>query len=144
MFEHSADVILVTANSTVRKDDSLVMGRGAALELNARYPDCDFIFGKLINEFKQQTSSNTYGLIFTPYKRPMIGIFQVKHFWGNPAKLELIVASCDVLQKMALLVWANNRISLNFPGIGNGQLRRKDVLPLLLNLPDNVTVWEKP
>jgi len=32
---------------------------------------------------------------------------------------------------------------MNFPGIGNGRLDRADVLPLLMDLPETVTIWER-
>jgi hypothetical protein len=34
-------------------------------------------------------------------------------------------------------------IAVNFPGIGNGRLRREAVLPIV-QLPDQVTIWEYP
>jgi hypothetical protein len=33
-------------------------------------------------------------------------------------------------------------VHLNYPGIGNGRLRREDVLPIIALLPDQVTIWE--
>lgn len=43
---------------------------------------------------------------------------------------------------MILQDWKSKKIHLNFPGIGNGGLKRSNVLPLLERLPDNVKVWE--
>lgn len=74
----------------------------------------------------------------------LIGAFQVKNHWGNPAETELIANSVErLVEILATPAYERWSVSLNFPGIGNGRLERRVVLPLLEPLPENVTVWEK-
>jgi hypothetical protein len=133
-----ADVILVTGNATVNAAGRLVMGRGAALEATVRYPGCAKVFGgELIKH-------NVYGILVHPTLfNPLLGVFQVKYAWSDPAVPALISSSAERLRFMAETEWADKRIALNFPGIGNERLKQEDVLPLIENLPDNVTVWVK-
>ena|SRR5713101_4782445 len=136
-----ADVILVTTNDFVKSNGSLVMGRGAAAQLAKMYPEVPFSFGKLI---KGSASPSHYGVVIDPMSRGsrMYGAFQVKHEWFSKADLTLITYSCLGLENLAKIL-PNWRFALNFPGIGNGQLSREDVLPIIENfLPDNVEVWE--
>jgi hypothetical protein len=146
------------------------MGRGAAALMRDVFPGCNQEFGKLIlhhavtiyavkmnysliydTEGNQRPSRSVcpdYGIVFYDWPHEddandiTIGLFQVKDHWANKATLELIATSVDILRKLAKTDWKDKKISLNFPGIGNGKLDRKDVLPLLHKLPDNVTIWE--
>lgn len=141
MLAQPCDVLLFTANAAVTHMGKLVMGRGAALTVRYRYPDVDGVLGRWI-----QRRGDPYGLVwFNPSGCDFtIGAFQVKHHWRDAADLRLITSSVDVLRRLALQDWQRKKISLNFPGIGNGRLLRSDVLPLLERLPDNVSVWEFP
>ena len=70
-----------------------------------------------------------------------IAAFQVKYRWYDDASPFLIRESVD-----QLITFLNGRplaVHLNFPGIGNGHLTRAEVLPLLMPLPNNVTIWER-
>jgi hypothetical protein len=148
MFSGPCDVLLFTGNSTVSQLGCLVMGRGAAREVLNRYPNSDRAFGGLLRgpggAFRTGVLSD-YGVLIHPdIRKPILGAFQVKRFWVVSAQLGLIAGSVDVLCKLAIDHWRDLRVSLNFPGIGNGGLKRADVLPLLQRIPDNVTVWEFP
>jgi hypothetical protein len=128
--------IIVTTNSFLTSEMKLVMGRGAALELKMRVPGIDLVFGKMIHESCGHLGR--YGLIF--HKR--YGAAQVKCRFNERAKLELIRLSMRMLMVRA----SKNPTSIfniNFPGIGNGGLKRHQVASLLNILPDNVHVWEK-
>jgi hypothetical protein len=164
-----SDVILVTCNSWVKENGRVVMGRGAAKFMRDVFVGSDKEFGTLIIqhavtiyaramdyslcydcEGNQRPSTSVcpaYGVVY--YKLPQeecsdltLGLFQVKDLYYEPARPELIVSSVDILRELAKTIWKSKSISLNFPGIGNGKLKRKDVLPLLHRLPDNVTIWE--
>ena len=67
------------------------------------------------------------------------GIFQVKAHFRDNAHLELIRRSV-----VALREYCRNHpdvsIRMNYPGIGYGHLGREAVKPLLVGLPDNVTI----
>ncbi len=129
--------IIVTANSFLTSDFRLVMGSGAAFDLKRKVPGIDRIFGRMI--FDICGHLGIYGLL--SYKR--YGIFQVKVRFDEKARMDLIQHS---LFKLSQAAKRNKeyRYNLNFPGIGYGRLERKEVIPLLDTLPENVVIWERP
>lgn len=143
--DSEADAILFTANSTVRKDGALVMGRGAALEAQKLFPGINKFFGEAIKVFGKRR----YGVI---YRAPpfgggkYIGAFQVKCNYREDADLSLIEYSTDYLLRdiRADLPEPGMLFAVNFPGIGWGRLKREDVLPIISKLPDNVEIWSSP
>ncbi len=141
MWDTPAHMYIITGNSTVRRDGSLVMGRGAAKEASIRFPGCNRRFGKMIIGHK---GPEDYGFLWTDYAyaNVKLGLFQVKYYWGHDADLELIAFSEEKLRTQILTHWRKLNISMNFPGIGNGRLDRALVLPIIERLPDNVTIWE--
>lgn len=148
MFAHPASLILVTTNSYVRSDGTLVMGRGAALDLRRRWPEAESVFGYAVsNPHNRKVCISgyqvvPYGVIVAhpPANGQLYGIFQVKYHWGKPALPELIEYSVD---KLISIAHQYQSIYLNYPGIGNGGLTREVVGPLIERLPGNVTVWER-
>lgn len=154
--DRAADVYLVTTNNYLRNNGSLVMGRGAASQVTRMWTGIDMEFGGLIEaEAVRQAATGEcrnavkleYGVLVAPSPYALkgrdvwLGIFQVKYRWWDSADLGLIERSVGVLGKW---VEANPgmRVALNFPGIGNGHLKRADVMPMVERLPDAVTVWE--
>ena len=138
-------IILFTGNSTLRKDGALVMGRGAALEAKTRYPELPLRLGEKIKFF--YGNLGRYGVILDfkayPGMEPgqRLGVFQVKTLYSNSAELELIEYSCEHLVRM--IEKLELPVSMNFPGIGFGNLSREFVLPIVSKLPDLVTIYEK-
>ena len=128
--------IIVTTNSFLTSESKLVMGRGAAWQLKMKVPGIDGIFGKMIH--KTCGHLGRYGLIF----HQRYGAAQVKYRFNERAKLELIRSSMTMLSTVA---GRNPKsiFNINFPGIGNGGLKRDHVKSLLKMLPDNVHVWER-
>lgn len=146
-----ADAILVTTNASINRTGHLVMGRGAAREITARYPGIDLDFGRIVSDWHKVNGWAPYSVLWHPIlKRPMIGIFQVKHQWFEDASIALIKESVrhlahyathpyvlgDHERPMCALTYA-----VNYPGIGNGRLNTAEVLPLIETLPANVQVW---
>ena len=141
-------LFVVTGNSTVKGDGSLVMGRGAALELKRRLSGIDRLLGEQI----RLHGSGSYGLIvLSPenikgrlghWSRAFcgVGLFQVKEHFRDRADPKLIEFSAQLLHDWA---WANYSvpINMNMPGTGCGRLSEAAVLPLLTRLPVNVSVW---
>ena len=128
--------IIVTANSFLTSEMKLVMGRGAALQLKRKEPGIDLEFGKKIHE--RCGHLGFYGLIF--HKR--YGLAQVKCRFNERARVGLIRISMRMLGSVA----GRDRgkiFNINFPGIGNGGLKKHQVESLLRDLPENVHVWEK-
>lgn len=132
------DLFCITTNSYIKQDRSLAMGKGIALEATRRIPGIAKEFGRRI------THLSNYGLII--WERPgqqSIAAFQVKRHFRDKADLNLIDMSTKQLIKIATK-YPSARFDLNFPGIGNGELPRHLVLPIIRQLPDNVYIWEKP
>ena len=134
-------LFLITTNPIIRKDGAVVMGRGIAREAALRFPELPFKFGRRLSPevVGYQASGDSTGTIGT-YEQQEVGYFMVKRHWNSPAELSIIEDSVsDLLSWAPYQFW---RIDLNFPGIGNGKLRREDVLPIIEKLPDKVHVWE--
>lgn len=138
LFTFSGEFLLVTTNSYVKKDGSLVMGRGAAYQAAQLWPDLPFVLGETILEHFGNLSD--YNVII-PKALP-VGAFQVKYHWRDGANPQLIKESCDVLSTIARAM-PSCKFALNFPGIGNGRLDRDEVLPIIESLPNNVYVYER-
>lgn len=138
----TADLFLVSTNSTIRQDGALVMGRGIARQAKERFPGLDAALGRQVQALCG--NQGIYGLLVSPrWPAAKLGAFQVKQHYSQPASLELIRRSTA-----ALCAWCADhpdaQVALNFPGIGNGRLRRADVLPIIAQLPDRVAIWEYP
>ncbi len=136
------DLFLLTTNSAIISKGSLVMGRGIARQARDRFPGLDAALGKRIKNVCG--NQGQYGLLISPrWPKAKLGAFQVKQHYSRPASLELIRQSTT-----ALCAWCaehpNAHIALNFPGIGNGRLRREDVLPIVMQLSGQVAIWEYP
>jgi len=131
------DEAFITTNSMVRKDGRLVMGRGIAQQARDSLVDIDLDFGHLIQELCGTLGE--YHILQSTYY-PKVWAFQVKYHWADKASLPLLARSVEELKDFA--EQHDFEIFLNFPGIGNGQLNRDDVFPLIAQLPDNVTIWE--
>lgn len=151
MWKYQADCVIITANATLRTDGCLVMGRGAAYQAWQKFPGCNKVFGRLIKRHLDDCAAShltgvPYGVIMHPNQvNPMLGILQVKWHYSKPAELDLIEYSVGRLAEVATSIrFRSKLIFLNFPGIGNGGLKRTDVLPLIEILPHNVNVWELP
>ena len=139
----AADLFLITTNSTLKKSShALVMGRGIAQQARDRSPGLAEALGQHI--LKTCGSLGEYSLLISPrWPVAKLGAFQVKRHYRQAASLELIQRSTA-----ALRAWCTEHpdaiVHLNYPGIGNGRLRREDVLPIVMQLPDQVTIWEYP
>lgn len=142
------DLFLITTNPIITKDNRVVMGRGIALEAAKRFYQLPYDFGRklLYAQHVQDYDDALYpvnvGVIGT-YDDQTVGWFMVKDHWRDPAEVDIIQRSVKVLSGWAKgVARPMKRIDLNFPGIGNGKLKREDVLPIIRQLPDNVHVWE--
>lgn len=139
------DALLVTTNAYKRADGSVVMGRGAALQLTELLPGIDLDFGRQIHHLKP------YGLVWAEKHElelddwlvPNIGAFQVKRSFRDEADLDLIETSCVKLAKWCA-AHPKFKVRINFPGIGNGGLDERLVTPILEEtLPlHQVSVWK--
>lgn len=146
----TADLFLITTNATVTARGTLVMGRGIARQARDRFPGLAEALGQHILNIcggpsaSLRTGLGEYGLLISPrWPAAKLGTFQVKQHYSQLASLELIRHSTT-----ALCAWCIKHptatVVVNFPGIGNGCLRREAVLPIIAQLPDQVTIWEYP
>lgn len=143
----TTDVFIFTANATVKRDHRLIMGRGLAKQVRDYIPEIDLEIGTRIltgrhySTYKQFFIAE-YLFVLVPFQRPpAVGAFQVKEYFSDTAKLELIIGATQALTDLALS-FTDKRFNMNFPGIGAGRLERGAVLPIISHLPDNVHVWE--
>jgi len=141
------DLFLITTNPIMRKDGAVVMGRGIAKQVADKFPGLPWDFGRYLQQFSvlhRRPYTGNLGM----YGGQDIGFFMVKDHWREPAQLSIIEQSVQsMLNAMHYRgipggIPPRLRWDLNFPGIGNGKLKREDVLPLIEKLPDNVHVWE--
>jgi len=138
-----ADLFLITTNSTLKKGNhALVMGRGIARQAKERFPGLEVALGRHIQALCG--NQGVYGLLVSPrWPAAKLGAFQVKQHYSQAASLELIRRSTA-----ALCAWCAEHpiatVAVNFPGIGNGRLCREAVLPIIAQLPAQVTIWEYP
>jgi hypothetical protein len=138
----TADLFLITTNATLKQNGALVMGRGIARQARNSFPGLDKVLGQEIE--KLCGSQGRYGLLVSPrWPTARLGVFQVKRHYHRPASLDLIRYSTA-----ALCTWCEAQpqsgVHLNFPGVGNGRLPREVVLPIVAQLPEQVTIWEYP
>jgi hypothetical protein len=130
------DVFMITTNPIIRKDGAVVMGRGIAAEAKDRYPDLPYDFAASLSCYGNE------GVDFIGYyEYTRIYYFMVKDHWAKSAEIEIIRNSVNRLKY--LFGYSDERVDLNFPGIGNGGLPRDHVLPFLQDLPDNIHIWER-
>lgn len=127
------DYFIITTNAIVKTNGALVMGAGIAKQMRDKYPGIDQEIGRAIGKFG---SGGTYGLLLGN----KVGAFQVKYHFKSMANLGLISLSAKQLAEEARAN-PDKTYALNYPGIGNGGLKRWLVEPLLQNLPDNVQIW---
>jgi len=126
--------MLVTTNSFIKKDGSLVMGRGFAKQIRDIYSGIDLILGNLIK--KSCGHLGKYGVIFYGH----LGIFQVKYNYMQSAEIDLVEYSTSMLVNIANRQ-PNKLFAMNCPAIGNGKLHLEIIHPIINRLPDNVHVW---
>ncbi len=127
--------LLFTANSYIRSDGALVMGRGAAKQVRDFYSVLPY---QIARGFKHMTEYNLRFVRVNDHLR--IGAFQVKFHFKAEALPTLIENSARQLAEFASEN-PDELIHMNFPGIGFGRVAIETVTPLIACLPDNVLVY---
>lgn len=137
---NSADLFVITTNSTLRVDGALVMGRGSARQARNRFPGIAAALGRAIAN--RCGSGGVYGLLVSPsWPDAKLAAFQVKTDWRTAADLDLIRHATAMLTDWCA-AHPDSQVHLNLPGAGNGKLSRDVVIPIISALPDTVTIWE--
>lgn len=114
----------ITTNGTIKKNNECVMGAGVAKLFKKQIPELPKKLGEHI-----YISGNTIA-IFPEYK---LFSFPVKHDWQENADIKLIKKSAHDLDWIVSIgeLADVELMFLPFPGIGNGRLKKEDVLPIL-------------
>jgi len=135
MFD-SPGVHIVTANSFISEEGTLVMSMGAGLSLKTRYPDLPKVFGTMIKDYCGH--QGRYGLIL--YGR--YGIIQTRTDMSGKMDPELIKYGLKILFSIAE---GNPDLTyhVNHPGVSLNKMTIPEVDKILNSLPSNVWVWQK-
>lgn len=128
-------ILVITTNGTVKRDGSVVMGRGCALEAKTRIKGIDKYLGKMVENFGNHVH------ILTDKPLPVVVAFPVKHEWWERADIKLIERSAHELVELWHNGWTHKEVVLPRPGCGNGGLKWETVAPLLQTiLPEEFVV----
>jgi len=134
----NTDWLVITTNSYVKKDGTLVMGAGIAKQAAIKYPIIKKIFGDDITR-----SCGHLGEYNILYWKKIIAL-QTKVHYIDKSDIELIKVSINRLQLFVNKYPSRSMVNMVFPGVGYGQLNQKDVYEYCLkDLPDNYTIWTK-
>ena len=128
------NVRIFTGNPIVKKNGAVVMGAGAAKVVRDAYKGIDVYFGK------GMTTSTLLKFVYTD--NGYMGWAKVKNHWQMPADLGVVASMVEVLTEVATKR-PDMIFHMNYPAVGNGKLKREDVEPLLVGLPDNVCLYIK-
>ena len=129
-----ADYFVFTGNSFIKNNGALVMGRGMAKQVRNKIPGIDIRIGSRI--LKKCLHLRTYGFVHSG----RIGVFQVKQHYYETASLAIVEYSTTCLISFAIK-HKNKHIHINYPGVGCGGLTKKQILPIIEYLPNNVHIW---
>ena len=128
------NIYMFTANSCIKDNGALVMGRGCAKTVRDIYTGVDKLFGKEIEHMSE------FNIKFIKWHEQWIGAFQTKVNWQDKSPKRLVLHStqklCDVAKKRPQ--WT---FHLPCPAVSNGGMEVDDVLNMIEILPDNVIVY---
>jgi hypothetical protein len=135
MFDHPG-IHIVTSNSYISDDGTLVMSMGAGLALKTRYPDLPKIFGTMVKGFCGHLGS--YGLILYGGN----GIIQTRRDIQGKMEPDLIKYGLKILYCVA--GGSPSQIfHLAHPGLSLHDMSMPEIDRILEGLPGNVWIWKK-
>lgn len=153
---------VVSTNGSINTSSQLVMGKGAAREAYLLFPQLrerlaieitrlrkEALFGKnhtaAVGTAKEAIPYH-FAVVPSSQATPgiLVGALQVKYRWFETANYDLVSASISkMVDDIKNRPYMNGvQIHMNFPAIGNGELSRGNILPLVQALPDQFHVWE--
>ena len=137
IFEHMGelDYVGITTNSTLNNKGHLVMGAGNAKQAKEVCPELPKIFGEQIR--KGCGNLGLYGLL----RHNQYFALQTKLDWRDKSPIKVVSLSIYKLN-LAANKHPDKIFGVPFPAINHGGLKEKDVLPMLLSLPDNVIIFK--
>ena len=123
-----------TANSTLNKNNELIMGKGNALTVKEMYPELPKVFGNKIKD------KSLFGISLDVNTN--IIAFQTKIDWKENSTVDIIKNSISKLNDFAVSFYPCP-IGIPFPGINNGKLNENLVIQYLLELKhSNTYIWK--
>lgn len=154
------DSIVITTNGFVKKDGSLVMGRGIAKEARDRIPGIDKRIGRAV----QRDGNHVYAfhngplepIIFSFPVKPEKGLLYGRLMPGWMVKADIALIEQSAKELVALIeglhynqftinAWPFKNILMPRPGCGNGGLKWEEVKPIIEPiLDDRFTVMHNP
>ncbi len=137
--------IVITTNIGWKKDGTNPMGAGIALSASDKYPELPCWYGKRCKKYGADTAVAVYKpgrLILFPTKP--LNLSQPWMSWKSDADIDLIRRSTIQLAKLAEVINIGTKIGLPLVGCENGNLRAKQVLPILRQyLDDRFVLFER-
>ena len=124
---HNLGPICITTNGVIRKDSTLVMGAGIALQAKQRFPEVPGILADLVSTHGNHAFYLTVQNLFS---------FPTKHDWKDKSSINLITQSCHELVNITNQM-SFTRVYLQKPGCANGQLSWDQVNPLISEILDD-------
>lgn len=132
------DLVLFSANSVVKANGELVMGAGIAKQFKLRWPSLALDLGSQI------VSLRFYGLVISNIsfnETFKLGAFQSKYSFKDSSSIDLIKRSTEALQQYCSNSHPIQRIAMNMPGIGYGNLQFDEVKLITDELPNSVHIY---
>ena len=157
------DIVVITTNGFVKRDGCCVMGRGCAKEAKERYPHIDYLLGQSIKQLGnkvlylgvQQDGKHLLSFPVKPVTIVNNGTNIVKHMttkfkigevvpgWAAKADIQIIHKSVIELRHLVNKL-GFKEVYMPRPGCGAGELKWKEVKPILAKyLDDRFVVCHK-
>jgi len=124
---HHFDPVCITTNGMIRKDGTLVMGAGIALQAKQRFPEVPRKLADAVKIYGNRTMYLTQERMFS---------FPTKHDWRDKSDINLIAESCTQLVGLTNKC-KFSRVYLPVPGCANGQLDWNEVNPVISDILDD-------
>lgn len=138
--------VVVTTNIGWKKDGSNPMGAGVAKEAAKRFPDLPEVYGARCKRYKETTA-------VWPFSPGKLILFPTKPFdakqpwlsWQNDSDYGLVERSTKQLAKLVKVLRDDHgihipKVALPMVGCGNGNLKKKRVIQILLRHLDDTFV----
>lgn len=144
LWDSNDSLIAISTNSTLKSNGCLVMGAGVAKQARDMYTGVDKKAGDVIIKYFKSGEVD-YGFFTLFVENKLLGFFQTKVHYTSSSSYTLISRSCESM--LSFLVSNSRDVSMNFPGIGYGNLQRLKVKSILDyyfgNIPELLTIYEK-
>jgi len=132
------DVICVTTNGEVRKDNKAVMGAGCAKFVRDNFEGVDLKLAVYLRQYGNRVFN--LGKYVYKGKTFILVSFPTKSLWQSNSSLDLIKTSSEQLQELTDK-FGFRKVYIPIPGCSNGQLVWSQVKDSLSNLDERFVVY---